>query len=77
MKRKRNPSFFACHERLFPIVIGYVILIRIRNGINDPLPSSDGLNNLGARLQLTQSLDELIFQCIEAIKGAVVEMLFS
>ena len=53
-----------------------LILIRIKNRINNPLPSSNGSNEPGVGLKLTQPLNELFLQGIKAIKDAVVKELF-
>jgi len=71
----------AAYRELFryelePGLVDEIILIRIRNRINNPLPSSNGSNELGVGLKLTQPLNELFLQGIKAIKEAVVKELF-
>ena len=49
-------------------------LIRIRNGINNPVPGGNAFY-LGRRvLEIAESLDEVILQGLDAVEGAVVEM---
>ena len=60
-----------------PVRYQHVILIRNRNGINNPIPGGDGAHAIGGVFKSAQSDDQVIFECIDAVEDAVMEVLLA
>ena len=53
-----------------------LILLRNRNGINNPIPSGDAFDPLGIVFKIAQCNDEMVFERIDTVEYPVVEMFF-
>jgi transposase InsO family protein len=67
---------FYNHARAHQGLSG-LILIRIRNCINNPIPIANRLNALSVTLHACQAVHQLILQSVQAVKGTVVKALLA